>query len=550
MEHSANLRRFQELLRGLFQLDLADLDFGVYRLLHLKRREVEAFLTEQLPGAVDQAFESVAATEKVNLQKQIAELAVQIKEQVADDAIGPTSDPNPAYAKIKLIQEYQARRQQMAAIQVNEAHKSDVFNHLYNFFSRYYEDGDFIPRRRYGARETYAVPYDGQEVFIHWANRNQHYVKTAETFMDYAFKVATVAGDFRVRFVLTAASVSKDNTKGDRRYFFPRPDGVAYDKGLRELRIPFEYRLPTDDDIEAHKKTDKAKQPDQANILAAAMDFLLKKVPDATLRAALAKDQQAETEKETSSLPLLLKRMMHFARRSTSDYFVDKDLRGFLRCELEFYLKDQVLHIEDLAGDFEAKRRMIAVLRTLGEQVIEFLAQIEDAQRRLFEKKKFILRTDYLIPIQHVPREFWPEVARNKAQIQQWKDWFAIEPKKDIFNDSGKINDKFLEAHPTLAMDTRHFDLSWTRRVLEALPLDDIDEAIDGLVIHSENYQALRLLSSRFAGQIACVFIDPPYNTGSDEFIFKDRYQHSSWIAMMAGRLVQSLPLMQRQGLL
>lgn len=41
-----SLEKLQELLRDLFQLDMTDLDFGLYRLLHLKRHEMEAFLTE------------------------------------------------------------------------------------------------------------------------------------------------------------------------------------------------------------------------------------------------------------------------------------------------------------------------------------------------------------------------------------------------------------------------------------------------------------------------------------------------------------------------
>ena len=70
---------------------------------------------------------------------------------------------------------------------LSEEQKAEVFNHLWAFFSRYYEAGDFIPKRRYGSRETYAVPYNGEEVFFHWANRDQHYVKTAEALRDYAF---------------------------------------------------------------------------------------------------------------------------------------------------------------------------------------------------------------------------------------------------------------------------------------------------------------------------------------------------------------------------
>ena len=54
------LARLQALLRELFQYDYADLDFGIYRLLRLKRGEVEAFLTEQLPRRVEEVFKGAA----------------------------------------------------------------------------------------------------------------------------------------------------------------------------------------------------------------------------------------------------------------------------------------------------------------------------------------------------------------------------------------------------------------------------------------------------------------------------------------------------------
>ncbi len=217
MENMNPLTRLQDFFRSLFQFDLADLDFGLYRLFHLKRAEIEAFITEQLPREVDAAFAEVSAEDKVRLQEELESLTTQIKEQISEDAILPTGELKPEYrqSNIKVVREladrYETTRQQVQALRVTEGHKAEVFNHLVNFFSRYYEDGDFIPKRRYGAHEAYAVPYHGEEVFFHWANRDQHYVKTAERFRDYAFKVGDILGEYRVRFTMTEASIPKDN---------------------------------------------------------------------------------------------------------------------------------------------------------------------------------------------------------------------------------------------------------------------------------------------------------------------------------------------------
>lgn len=200
------LARLQALLRDLFQLDLSDLDFGLYRLLRLKRQEVEAFLTEQLPRRVDEAFEGAAGAERADLDKEVSELARRIRAEAAEDALLEDGEPNrehPAFkAKVArdLLETYELRRQRLRSISASEAQKAEVFNHLYSFFSRYYEAGDFVPRFRYGAREAYAVPYNGEETLFYWANKNQHYVKTREAFRDYAFTVEGLGGPYKVRF--------------------------------------------------------------------------------------------------------------------------------------------------------------------------------------------------------------------------------------------------------------------------------------------------------------------------------------------------------------
>jgi hypothetical protein len=53
--------------------------------------------------------------------------------------------------------------------------ENEVYSHLYNFFRRYYQEGDFILLRRY-EEGVYAIPYEGEEVKLHWANHDQYYI--------------------------------------------------------------------------------------------------------------------------------------------------------------------------------------------------------------------------------------------------------------------------------------------------------------------------------------------------------------------------------------
>lgn len=543
MQHYENLNHLKSLFRELFQLDVADLDFGLYRLFRLKRMEIDAFLDKQLPDEVEKVFSSVADADRKNLQKQMEEMAKRVRDTIADDAILPSGEPNQAHAGTKAVKEYVEARKRLEAVETSEAQRAEVFNLLYAFFSRYYDNGDFISRRFFGARPAYAVPYNGEEVFFHWANKDQYYVKSGEAFRDYAFTVPTVGDEYRVRFRLAEATTPKDNTKGDTRYFFPKPDDVSFDDQTRTLTIPFEYRLPTEGEAAKYGKNAKG----QEAILDETAPKILKAVKDNILGSVLVAPsptgREADGEQPRS---LLRRRLSHFTKKNTTDYFVHKNLGGFLRQELEFFIRDQVVHELDIEGDFDAKRRVLRVFRRLADTVITFLAQIEDAQKRLFEKKKFVLRTDWLILIQNIPRSLWKDVLTNKEQLDEWKALYALEPKSDLFNTKGKITEQVLEQNPTLVVDTRRFPPDFTARLLENI--EDIDEQTDGLLIHSENFQALNLLLSRYRQQMSCIHIDPPYNTDASGFVYKNAYRHSSWLSMMMDRILASRDLVEADG--
>ena len=97
-------------------------------------------------------------------------------------------------------------------------------------------------------------------------------------------------------------------------------------------------------------------------------------------------------------------------------------------------------------------------------------------------------------------------------------------------------------------LDTRHFSADFTDRLLASF--DNLDEMTDGLLVHSENWQALNLLQEKYRERVKCIYINPPYNTGNDQFIYRDSYQHSSWLAMMAIRLALIVDFLRDDGAL
>ena len=72
----------------------------------------------------------------------------------------------------------------------------------------------------------------------------------------------------------------------------------------------------------------------------------------------------------------------------------------------------------------------------------------------------------------------------------------------------------------------------------------------DGLLVHSENWQALSLMQDRLSRSVHCVYIDPPYNTDASAILYKNDYKDSSWLSLMEDRLSLSGMLMSETGVL
>jgi adenine-specific DNA-methyltransferase len=535
LDHRSKL---QNLLRELFQFDSAELDFGIYRIMNQKRAEVNTFIQKDLLDAVHAELSVFAANVSQSAEAELVALAKKVREAFGSTAIDATGNIAQPFQQLPLALVYAGKQAEAHTLHVSVEQEAQIYNDLYTFFARYYSDGDFIMQPRYG-RPKYSLPYNGEETLFHWANRDQYYVKTSEKFRDYAFRVQP--GGFTVHFKLTAAQTEQNNNKGENRFFIPRAKiPLEWDAAANTCTIYFEYRPLTDKEKETYGKT---KVQDAIN--RALAPELIDAIPHATLKGLLA-----EVPFDASA-SRLLGHLTKYTRRNTSDYFIHKNLREFLERELDFYIKNEVFLLDDLGGEMDADpepyRRLLSrakVVRQMGRRVIAFLAQIEDFQKKLFEKKKFVVRTDWCITLDRIPESFYADIASNKAQWAEWERLFSVKKPKG----GDKAVTKFLKDHPSLVLDTQFFGEGFNAGLLATF--DEMDEQTNGLLIQGENYQALHLLLLGQRGRIKLVYLDPPYNTGNDGFIYKDSFQHSSWLAMMGNRLELAKEVMASDGVI
>ena len=183
---TTNLEKFQGLLRQLFQFDCADLDFGIYRIMNHKRDAVERFIAEQLPASVASELGSGQLARQTQAAPELAGAARQVRENISHYAIDDNGVLAEEHRKTSAGQRYlDAQSRAADGSRSRDAVEAAIYNHLYTFFSRYYDEGHFICKRRYSRDQRYAIPYNGEEVYLHWANSDQYYVKTDEHFRNY-----------------------------------------------------------------------------------------------------------------------------------------------------------------------------------------------------------------------------------------------------------------------------------------------------------------------------------------------------------------------------
>lgn len=476
-------QKFRDILAEILQLDQAELDFGIYRIMNQKRKDIEAFLNNRL----------------------VPEVTKILKAQTA------------------------------AGTDIS-AMENEVFSHLAKFFSRYYEGGDFISKRRY-KDDAYAIPYSGEEVKLYWANADQYYIKTSEYFKNYSFVLPTSRR--KVHFVLRDADTEQNNNKAannmERRFQLCEEDCIAEEDG--ELNIFFTYEL-----MPKTTKQDALIKDAEAKIISS---FAEGKYVD----FAELVNEKVPTEKNKERT-LLMKHLQDYTAKNNFDYFIHKDLGAFLRRELDFYIKNEVMFLDDLdATHIMEHLAQVKAIKLVGEKIITFLAQLEDFQKKLWLKKKFVVGCDYCITLDRIPRTLYPEIIANDEQRKEWVRLFAIDEIKGDMMTEGycePLTEKFLEDNPFLVLDTKFFSAEFKHKLVGSM--EKVDEECNGLLINSENFQALELLQDKYRETVRGMYYDPPYNTKSNEFIYKDSFRHSSWMSMMENRLALSSNLLNKYG--
>jgi len=525
LEFKDDVQDFKGEMKKLFRSDDSMYNWGVYRIINQKNQEIDKFIDTEIPKILDDCMVHSAERDVTKKDEELEKI------KSACETAGTDYKDNEKYKAIKA---------EIEKLKTEGVSKDRIYNDLINFFKRYFENGDFISNF-YFKEDEYVVPYDGSETYFHWATKDQYYVKTSDEFR----RLSVNAGDANVVFSVSKTEEAKNNEKTKCEYFkLDEEKPFDWDEENREFRVNLLY-VPKDEDIEklGGKKTEWQDKLDGKT-----SEDLCKKL--AELKLTLAEDHIKKTLK-------------NLRKRYTEDFFIHKNLGGFLSKELKYFILNDVLDVNSLVGDETIRGDALVradAIKQIAGRIITRLTAIEDLKKKVWEKKKFVLETNYVITLdklaQYTSDAFVESISdaivANKGQVQEWKDLFSLEIKKkaDLYEAQKKVSSG--KEWKKLPIDTKYFvETDLKDRILIEISRDkSIDEVLDGLLIKSENWQALNLLQEKYSEKIRCCYIDPPYNTGSDGFIYKDLFQESSWLSMMNSRLELGRDLLRPSGTL
>jgi adenine-specific DNA-methyltransferase len=539
MSELKSIDKARSLLKRLFRTDNSDLDFGIYRIMNFKRNEIDRFIDNDLMAYAEDEFKEFTKVNSVEIEKALEKR----KNEINDFVPGSINDDWSVLMNQDLpkVKEFLELRKNHEAASVSEEQVQDVFNHVHEFFTRYYDDGDFISRIRYGGREKYYLPYNGEEVLLHWATKYMYYVKTGEYLSKYNFNV----GKYNVIFKLVDAHIVQGNVKDNRKYFVLHyEDPLFVDENFNELEIRFNYRGLNDNEKERFSK-----RKTQNDLIIDALKIISDDVGSGPFSGIL-RPHGGEGRS------ILKKHLEAYVQRNTKDFFIHKGLKNFLLKELEFYLKSEVWDLITLENSSDTQTNLLLAkskaIRGISNRIIEFLGQIEDFQKRLFEKKKFVLRSDYCITIDLIPKEYYEEIGNNIEQVNEWRKIYSLDilTNNNLYNTTKKktLSVDFLNKYKYLVVDTKFFSNEFKMKLFN--DIKNYRSILNGEVVKSDCLHGLGLLTTFYRNKVGFVYIDPPYNTGNDGFLYKDGYSHSSWLSMIYDRIYLSKELMKEDSLI
>ncbi|GAA9843610.1 hypothetical protein VN0594_02130 [Helicobacter pylori] len=393
---------------------------------------------------------------------------------------------------------YQSKKQELEKFiglkcQNNNDLKEELFDKLYSFFKRYLSANGGIYFNDTPLYDSLYTKSDYEkcslkkDTALFYKTKDLYYVKSETIYKDFCFELENMVFNFDT----SSLESKKNNEKVDLVF-------TLKDTDTKTNTLNFSVTLSS-----------KGNQTKISEILKE------------------CSHQGVELDEE-----VLKKAFVKFKKQGSMDYFIHKNALGFLKEQLDLYLFE---YLFKEMTEFDAKRlNEINIIKEVALEVISLVSEFENELCKIWNKPRFVLNSHFIVSLDQLKAKNYDlnKITNHKnypKQVQEWQDLNL------------KTTDNLLE-NEFLPLDTIYFkDLEEEIKNLFS------EDEINGTLIKSENYQALNSLKNRYKETIDCIYIDPPFNTGSD-FAYIDKFQDSTWLSLMHNRLELAYDFLSPQG--
>jgi len=432
---------------------------------------------------------------------------IKIKSQFYNDILKAIEKCEPKLAPKDNPDEYTGKD--------HEDYLKLIYEHIYTFFSKYLNDtGTPFYSKIKSYNGTYAPVYKDDDVSLFWKTQDLYYVKSEKLFDKMSFNI----GDITYYFNVDELKRQTANEKLTYKFLIDINDITVSQDDSNNNYYNFIIKVIS-------TKNDKA--------LFENLYDLSSKGGLADFKKAYLKINKFYDENE------LLEAIRKYQKQSDIDYFIHKNAKRFLEEQLDLYMYNAIGR--DMITEFNAELvNRYRHIRTLASTIIDCISKFENELKSIWEKPKLVKNSNYIITLDKLSSDLVDKLKSETPKSQK-DEWVELGFINEDWNWDNLTDDKY----KTLPIDTKYLTHTLKYDVLASF--ENLDEHIDGVLIKSDNYQALQTLQAKYQEKIDLIYIDPPFNTGKD-FAYKDGFQDSTWLTLMENRLELAKTLLSDKG--
>lgn len=430
--------------------------------------------------------------------------------------ISPKNDENGFICLLRAKSDYFSHFRKKFETLINEKTKNnsefkeEIYDKLYDFFHRYFNESGALLYERTPAfynlftdAYTAKMPYEQvkstkNDTELFYKTKDLYYVKSEKIYND----LAILLDGIKYEFDASNLKMKKSNEK---------------QKELDFLLTECENLFGEIQDENALKN----------GVIKFSVSNASSKMSDTKITDILKELKKANLNVSENELKKAFK---IYEKQSNIDFFINKNAKEFLSRQLDLWIYQ---YLFTQTADFKEQRiKQISDFKEIALNLINFISAFENELCKIWLKPRFVINSNFVVSLSTLKKRGFDTNKLKSAK--------GYESQEDEWRELSLKSEDLLE-NENLAIDTKYFP-EFKDEISKLL-----ENSLDGTLIKSENFGALNSIKNRFKNSVDLIYIDPPFNTGSD-FAYLDKFQDSTWLSLMRDRLEIARNLLSEKG--